>query len=144
MMKYTIALVPPTLIDFMWESIKSIIDSIIAKAHGEMNIDTVKQKLKSDAALLVVCLEKTTVKGLVILQVEIFDTGLRVLNLSMAGGDVDIFTGDYDTALLEIAKNLKCDEIRAMGARVGWERLLKKRVTNWKKISTTLTYKVEK
>jgi hypothetical protein len=142
-MEYTIAAIPHYLIDFMWPFVQSIIDSIIARAHGEMNIDTVKAKLKSDTALLVVCLEDTIVKGLVILQVEAFDTGLRVLNLSMAGGDVDIFTGEYDNVLLDIAKNLKCDEIRAIGARVGWDRFLNKKETNWKKISTTLTYKVE-
>ena len=142
-MKYTIAAVPHYFIDFMWSFVRDIVESIIAKAHGEMNIDTVKAKLKSDAALLVVCLEETVVKGLVILQVETFNTGLRVLNLSMAGGDVDIFTGEYDDVLLSIAKNLKCDEIRAIGARVGWDRFLNKKETNWKKISTTLTYKVE-
>jgi len=142
-MKYNIAAVPYYLIDFTWPHVKLIVESIIAKAHGEMNIDTVKAKLKSDSALLVICLDEAIVKGLAILQVEIFDTGLRVLNLSMAGGDVDIFTGEYDSTLLEIAKNLKCDEIRAIGARVGWDRFLNKKETNWKKISTTLTYKVE-
>lgn len=142
-MKYNIAAIPHYLIDFIWPHIELIINSIISKAHGEMDLNTVKQKLKDDSALLVVCLKDTIVKGLVILQVETFDTGLRVLNLSMAGGDVDIFTGDYDTALLDIAKNLKCDEIRAIGARTGWERMLKRKDTNWGKLSTTLIYKLE-
>jgi len=143
MMKYTIAAIPHYLIDFMWPFVENIISSIIAKAHGEMNLDTVKAKLKSDNALMILCLDGRSVKSLVILQVEVFDTGLRVLNVSMAGGSLDIFCGDYDEVLIAISKDLNCSEIRAIGARVGWEIQFKKSNPNWEKLSTTLIYKVE-
>jgi hypothetical protein len=123
--------------------VTNIVQSIIDKAHGEMTITTVIEKLQNDKAMLVVCFDGIQVKGLVILQVEVFDTGLRVLNVSMGGGDISIFTGEYDSALLALAKDLECDEIRAIGARLGWENVLKKANTNWEKLSTTLIYKVE-
>lgn len=142
-MNHYTSLVPPTLINFIWKDIEYIIDSIISKAHGEMTIETVRKKLVDDNALLVICYDEYLIKGLIILQVEVFDSGLRVLNVSMAGGELDVFTGEYDPIMIEIAKNLKCDEIRAIGARVGWERMFKAKHPNWSKLSTTLMYKVE-
>jgi hypothetical protein len=144
-MKYNIAVIPHYLVSYMFSNtdVTSIVQSIIDKAHGEMTLITVIEKLQNGKAMLVVCFDGTQVKGLVILQVEVFDTGLRVLNVSMGGGDISIFTGEYDSALLALAKDLECDEIRAIGARLGWENVLKKANTNWEKLSTTLIHKVE-
>lgn len=141
-MKYNLAIVPISLIDFVWKSIEVMLESIINKAHGEMNLITVKQKLKEDRAVLLLALNEEEIKGLAIIQLEIFDTSKRVLNISMASGELNLFTGEYDDFIVKMAKDLKCEEIRAIGARVGWERALKN--TNWSAISSTLLYKLEK
>jgi hypothetical protein len=62
----------------------------------------------------------------------------------MAAGEMEFFTGEYDKVFLDLAEKLSCDEIRAIGARLGWDRALTKANTNWKNLSTTLIYKVEK
>ena len=142
-MLHTPAIIPPYLIDLVWPTVSDIIGTIIRKAHGEMTLDTVKAKLKEDRALMVLLLDNDIVKGLGIFQTEVYDSGKKVLVLSMAAGDMEFFTGEYDNVFLDLAKNLQCDEIRAIGARLGWEKALEKSSTKWKKLSTTLIYKVE-
>lgn len=137
------ALVPPNLIDFIWPSVEGLILSAVNKAHGEITTETVKEKLKADLALLVILLDKTEVKGLGVFQIDIFDSGKKVLLLTLAAGELSFFTGDYDEFMLTIAKNLGCEEIRAMGARLGWEKALKKAGTKWEPLNTILIYKAE-
>jgi phosphoserine aminotransferase len=138
------AIIPFYLTDFMWPHVKDMIQTIVDKAHGEMTLDTVKAKLKEDRALMITILDNETVKGLAIFQTEIFDTGKKVLVLSMAAGEMSFFSGKYDNVMIGLAKDLKCDEIRALGARMGWTKALKKAETNWEPLSTTLIYKLEK
>ena len=137
-------IVPPLLVGLVWSHVVPFVESVIEKAHGEMTLDTVKAKLTEDRALLVLLLNGAEVKGFCIFQIEIFDSGKKVLVLGMAAGEMSFYTGEYDEFMIQLAKNLGCEEIRAIGARLGWEKALEKADTRWKKLSVTLIYDMEK
>lgn len=137
-----IAHIPIGLVDYVWPDVQDLIKSAIDKAHGEMTLETVKQRLKDDSAMMVCLLEDDKINSLVVLQVENYDSGRKSLVVCLAAGKFGFFDGHYDEYLTGIAKNLGCDQIRALGCRLGWERKLKQAGCKWQPLSTTLIYEV--
>lgn len=139
---YNIVSIPIGLIDYIWPDVINFIESAINKAHGEITIVTVKERLKKDSALLVVAIEQEFIVGIAIFQKEVYDSGKTALILGLAAGNIDLFSGDYDDFMISLARNLNCDEIRAIGCRLGWSKKLKSLGSKWKELSTTLIYEV--
>jgi hypothetical protein len=137
-----VAHVPIGLVDFMWRHVESLVQAAVNKARGEITLETVKRKLKEDAALMVCLIDDGEINSMVVLQIENFDSGKKSLNVCLAAGKFGFFDGHYDECLTGIARSLGCDEIRAIGCRLGWERKLKNAGCKWQPLSTTLIYEV--
>jgi hypothetical protein len=137
-----VAHVPVGLVDYMWNDVKGLLQSAINKAHGEITLETVKSRLKEDSALLVCLLVDNKINSLVVLQIENFDSGKKSLTVCLAAGKFGFFDGHYDECLTGIAKSLGCEQVRAIGCRLGWERKLKNAGCKWQPLSTTLIYEV--
>lgn len=138
----SVANIPIGLLDYVWKDVKDLLQSAISKSHGEITLESVKRRLEEDSAMLVCLLVEGTINSLVVLQIENYDSGKKSLIVALAAGKFGFFDGHYDEYLTNLAKNLGCDQIRALGCRLGWERKLKQSGCKWQPLSTTLIYEV--
>lgn len=138
----SVAHIPIGLLDYVWKDVEDLLRSAISRAHGEITLETVISRLREDSAMLVCLLVDDKINSLVVLQIENYDSGKKSLVVALAAGKFSFFDGHYDEYLTGIAKNLGCDQIRALGCRLGWERKLKQSGCKWQPLSTTLIYEV--
>ena len=121
-----VASVPVTLINVIWPMAVPHLERVVEVANGELTLESIKSKLLLGQALLFLACVDEDIVAVATAEVRIFDSGKKSLVLPIVGGDN---LDDWMVQLLEIAKllakDLGCTELRGLGARKGWTRILK-------------------
>jgi len=137
-----ISLVPPTLIDVIYPMCEHYILKVIDRAENDISSDTTKKRLKAGETMLCVIYDDDEIIAVNILEVMEFETGHRALYIPITGGErMSEWLDDFLKLAMDIAKDLKCVELRGISCRPGWIRALKSH--GWYNINTVIGCKVE-
>lgn len=134
---YVMALVPITLIEVLWEQMEEHLQRVVDVAHDEITLSSIKQRLQTGESLAVaVCLEESIV-AVNLLEVRVFDSGVRAMYIPVVGGNyMDEWADQFLDVAKAIAKDFNCRELRGLAARKGWTRFLAKR--GWEEVNVAL------
>ena len=138
----TISTVPPNLIDVMWSKLRPHLELVIDRAPDEVSLETVKAKLKKGDAMIITISDGETVVAVNTLEVQIFETGHKVLFIPMTGGErMEEWLDRFLDMAHAVARDLKCHELRGMACRKGWLRTLKPH--DWYELHAVIGCKVK-
>lgn len=105
------------------------LERALAVSHGKFSMETLSHDLGTGNAVWL-----NVHDSAVVLKVETYPTGLRVLNVFAVAGDMqDVFSAE--PMVMEIARYNNCERLELHG-RKGWERVLRDR--GWKFESVTM------
>lgn len=138
---YVLACVPVTLVNVLWRIVEPFIKLVVDVANNEITADSIKQRcLKGDAMLVCVCKEDQVI-AVNLLEVRVFETGLKALYIPVVGGtEMDHWCEQFLQLANAIAKDLNCTELRGLAARHGWVKKLKP--LGWEEGNITMYCKV--
>ena len=132
-----IAACPCTMILLIWERVVPLLELSIALAHGEVTINTLKQKLLRGEALLITVSRGADIIAVNTVEVRHFESGLKALYIPLIGGtEMEEWMDRFLNIVSAIGKDLGCTELRGIAARKGWIRKLKPR--GWSEVSTII------
>ena len=118
-------LVEPKDLPQVWYRVAEFLGPACDVSFGQETLGTVRQSLMNGIDGLFVVLDDDEIIGAVTYHVNDFDTGLRLLDIPMAGG-VDMES--QMPVVIGMFKHLKsafmCDRVRITG-RKGWVRYMK-------------------
>lgn len=107
-----------------WPTISKMLEPALEYAEGRVDLDDVRQSVESEMTMIIIAWDPKS--GDVYLafaaESEVYRTGLKCMNLSLAGGSA---VGEWRhlwPELREIAKGLGFDQIELTG-RPGWGRV---------------------
>ena len=127
----TLAAVPASLIDLLWDQIAPFIDMVADKAPDDIVTSKVKENCQAGSNIVAVN----------ILDVKTLDSGMKVLYIPIIGGaELDNWSEDFMKLATEIAKDFGCSELRGMAVRKGWMTKLKP--LGWEEMFTTVRCKI--
>lgn len=107
-----------------WDIILPLLEKGMSYSHGEIDADSVFTKLMNKELNLLVAFENQAIVAALTLEQFQFDTGKRVLNIQLAGGDsLDKWFVQMDELINGIAKQYNCSEVYIIG-RKGWSKKL--------------------
>ena len=125
-MKYSIVMIPPNIIELLWDKIEPHVQRVVDASAGEITAETIKLKAQSGASTFILIADGTNVVAVNTVEVCIYDSGLKALLIPVVGGN-EAF--EWGPAFLEfcnqIAKDLGCKEMRGFSTRESWKRVLK-------------------
>ena len=122
-----ISAVSVDMIPIMWPIVFGMLEEAVDHSNGELDMETIFTKMVKQEMILVVISEDTDVIAAIALERRNFDSGKRILNVTLAGGtDMNKWVDQLDRTLVELAKEHKCDDIYIIGRR-GWVKVLKSR-----------------
>ena len=142
--KPTITVVPPLVVDLIWDKIKPYLKRVVDVAHNEATVDGLHDRMLDGQYIVVTIAYKGDVTGVALLEVITYDTGLRALFVSFGSGDgLANWLDELLFLARAIARDLNCTELRAVGARKGWLRKLEQlKQTGWSEIQRTVKFDV--
>ena len=118
-------IVEPSQLPAIWDRVAEFLGPACDVSHGQETLGTARQSLIKGIDGLFVVLDGEDIIGAVTYHVLDFDTGLRLLDIPLAGG-VDM--GSQMPAVIDMFHQLKsafmCDRVRIVG-RKGWVRYMK-------------------
>lgn len=118
--------IPATVIDLIWDKILPCLDKVIAQAPDDITRDGAKGRLKDGSNLLIAVVEGESIIAINIINVEVLDTGKKILFISATGGErLEEWMEEFLKMADEIAKSLGCFEVRGSASRKGWLRVIK-------------------
>lgn len=136
-----IAAVPLTMIDLIWDRVEPILALPVAKAHWELTLEAIKDKLKRGEALLMTVSRGSHIIAAATIEVRTFDTGNKALYIPLVGGtEMDSWMHRFLDICKAIAKDFGCEELRGIAVRKGWLRKLCD--LGWEEVSVTIKCKV--
>lgn len=142
--KYDITAVPATLVKSLWPKLLPHLEKVVGKIPDEASLDSMLIKAQLGESLIVVVTESESgnMVAAIVLEIKLFDSGLRTLFVSAIGG-CKFFEWEDQLfeSVLNFAKIHNCQQIRAVAARSGWFKVAKNRP--WEEVYTTFKYKVE-
>lgn len=144
MKKFDITAVPTTLITAIWPNVSVHLEKVVSKIPDEWTMESIYNKAKAGESLIVVVtdIETGEIVAAIVLEIKLFDSGLKTLFVSAIAG-VSFF--EWEDQLFEavkaFAKIHDCKQIRAVAARKGWFSVAKNRP--WEEVYTTFKYKLE-
>ena len=125
-MSYVISHVPITLVDYLWDDISSLLTHVLEYSNDEFNLESLKKNILNGDCLLCVIINEKRIIAAAILSVKNFDSGLGALNINiLSGSNIDKWGVQFLEYCKSVAVQMNCTELRAVGARSGWIRLLK-------------------
>ena len=141
-MELNISAVPPTLIDVIYPMCEYQICRVIDRASNDITSEGIKNKLKRGESMLIVICDDDEIIAVNILEVTEFETGHRALYIPITAGErMSEWLDDFLKMAMDIAKDLKCNELRGISCRPGWIKALKSH--GWYNINTIIGCKVE-
>ncbi len=133
---------PVTLVELVWPKVEPCLALPIAKANGEVTMETTKAKLLSGEALLMIVSRGTDVLAAATIEVRTYESGQRGLYIPLVGGrEMDLWMFRFLDIAKAIAKDHNCSELRGIAVRKGWLRKLKD--LGWEEVSTIIKCNVE-
>jgi hypothetical protein len=141
-LELVIAAVPASMIDLVWEQVTPLIQKVIDKAPDDVTLEATRENLINANTLLVTVSRGAKIVAVNILNVQVLDSGKRVLTIPVIGGEEMREWMDRFMEIAEqIAKDFDCTAIRGFAAREGWARVLEP--YGYKKLHTVLQYEIE-
>ena len=142
MAKFSIIEVPPGRLEELWKDhIAPIMALPVEKSNGEVTMETTYNRIKQGIARLFIVIEDGKVIGLNTFEIRVFDSGVKALYSPMMGGVENKMMEGWGEVMhelsIQMAKNHGCREIRAICARTGWLKVLKKQ--GWKEEHTIMS-----
>lgn len=140
---YSILEVPVNDLDNIWdEHIKDIMKLPVDRSHGEVTLETTKERIKQGIAKLFIIVEDGKVIALNTLELRTFDSGEKALYNTLVGGTkMDMWGMDFLSLMIKMGNALGCRELRGIAVRDGWMRKLKK--LGWTEVHTIISMKLE-
>ena len=124
-MSLVIALVPPTMIDYVWDDCMPFLNMVLNKAPEDIGLDRVYNRCLTGDTMLVLILEGSEIIAVNTMEVKELDSGNNVLFLPIIGGSR---TSEWQDRFLdlahEVARHHNCIELRGMAVRKAWLRKL--------------------
>jgi hypothetical protein len=141
-MSIVIAMVPPSMIDFVWSKCLPHLETVAQKAPNDICIDTIHDRLLAGDILLAAILDGDEVVAVNTLEVETMDTGDKILYIPITGGSrMDEWMERFLEIAHGIAKVHNCIELRGLAVRKGWLRKLSD--YGWEEHFVTIKCKVK-
>lgn len=129
------------MIELIWDKVVPHLDRVIERAADDLTRDAVKGRLLAGHNLLVAITENDAIIAINILNVDVLDTGKKVLFISITGGDrLDEWMAPFLTEADNIARSLGCFEVRGSAVRKGWLRKVES--YNWSESFTVIKHTV--
>jgi len=117
-------LVEPKDLFAVWDRVAEFLGPACEVSRGRETLDTLRSSLLTGTDYLFVVLDGGDVIGAVTYSVMEFKTGLRLLDIPMAGGVAMETQIDVVMEMIEnLRRNLLCDRVTVTG-RKGWVRRL--------------------
>jgi len=119
----SIVAIAPDKIDLIWQRVKPHIDAALSYTKGELDADSIKDKLEKGEDLLLLAIEEGILASIVC---EIVQTAtIKVCHVVACGGvRADIWLDKWYEIIVPLAKEQGCQRISISG-RKGWEKKLK-------------------
>lgn len=141
MSNLTLAAIPASLIDIVWNQIAPLLGKAIDLCKDETSLEYIHGFLKSGLLMALAVCENDKIIAVNVLRVDTFDNGNKLLFVVLVGGErIDEWGYQVLDAEKEIAKSLGCVELRGCAARGGWLRKLNK--TAWQEVHTVIKLKI--
>ena len=139
----SIAAVPASMIDLIWDRVEPLIRSVEALAPEDISTPKVYEELSLGRKLLVTIARGTEVIAVNVLDVKELDSGIKVLYIPItAGKEIDSWLDQFLEVAKAVAKDYNCVELRGLAIRKGWLPKLKSH--GWEEMFTTIRCKLEK
>ena len=147
MMVY-INLIPPTLLDFVWDEVEPLLTKVIDLAPDELTIESVRDRLYKGLDTLIIITEDNKIIALNTLQVRTLDSGKNVLYIPITSGErMEEWLDTFLEIAEQIARSSNCESLRGISCRGNtkgdaWVRRLNKGKTNnkWKHVQSVIEY----
>jgi len=137
----TLAAVPASLIELLWDDIAPFIDLVADKAPDDIVTSKVKENCMLGSIMPVIVYRGSDIVAVNILDVKALDSGKKVLYIPIIGGtEFDNWSEDFMKLATQIAKDFGCSELRGMAVRKGWMTKLKP--LGWEEMFTTVRCKI--
>lgn len=108
-----------------WGEILPFINKAIEYSHDELTPEVVLSKINSNELMLAVVYEDEKLIACVTFEQVNFDSGKRVINIQLAGGEnVDAWFEEIERIAVDLAKVQGCSHVYIIG-RNGWGRKMK-------------------
>jgi hypothetical protein len=119
------AVVEPKDLPHIWDRVAELLGPACEASHGQESLGTARQSLVRGTDGLFVVLDGDDIIGAVTYHVLDFETGLRLLDIPLAGGiDMDSQMGAVVGMFNHLKSSFMCDRVRVTG-RKGWIRYMK-------------------
>lgn len=117
--------VEPKDLPRIWDRVAEHLGPACESSHGQETLGTARQSLIKGTDGLFVVVDGDEIIGAVTYHVLDFDTGLRLLDIPLAGGvNMDSQMGAVVGMFNQLKSAFMCDRVRITG-RKGWVRYLK-------------------
>ena len=141
-MDLNLSAVPPSLIDVIYPMVEYQINRVIDRAQNDISSETIKKRLKSGETMMIIINDEDEIIAVNILEVTEFETGHRALYIPITAGErMSEWLDDFLKMAMDIAKDLKCNELRGISCRPGWIKALKSH--GWYNINTVIGCEVK-
>lgn len=141
-MSITIAMVPPSMVQFVWPKCLPYLNEVKKKAPDDICLDVTLNNAVNGHTLLVTVLDGDEVIAVNIMDVQTLETGVKVLYIPITGGTrMEEWMDEFLKMAHGIAKAHGCKELRGLAVRKGWLRKLSS--YGWKEHFVTIKCKVE-
>ena len=142
MKQYNITVVPPGLVEVLWDAMYPHLIKVIDLAAGDISEQSIKNRALSGNGIIVVVSDGDEVLAVTTAEVVTYDSGLKSFLIPVLGGhDIHEWGPQWFEHMKALAKHLGCSELRGLAARNGWLRLLKD--YGWKESHTVITCKLD-
>jgi len=118
-------MVPVNLVGILWDKCVPHLEALIPMSYGQYTVESVKERALRGATTLILVIDGEDVVAVNTIQVDVKESGLRVLELPLTSGSrLDEWEGPFITLMKALAKEQNCTEIIGYAARKGWIRRL--------------------
>lgn len=125
---YGLRIIPQELLIKTWPLVEEYFERIVEDNPDEVTIAGIQGRILRQEEYLTTVLseDNETIMGAFLFGFKPVDTGKRLLCVSiLAGDDAALWLDDIGVHLHTIAQHENCYEVRMLGCRRGWSRLIK-------------------
>lgn len=141
-MSLIIAMVPPTMVEFIWPKCLPLLELVAEKAPNDISIDSIHENLLAGEILLAAILDGDEVVAVNTMEVQTMDSGNKILYIPITGGSrMDEWLERFLEIAHGIAKVHNCIELRGLAVRKGWLKKLSSH--GWEEHFVTIKCKVK-
>jgi hypothetical protein len=109
----------------VWADVEPILERVVEESHGDISVRSTRNRLIAGELQLYVISRMDEIDAIFVTDVQLSETGQRVLLVPIIGGNnMDAWIDDAIFTWRKLAEELMCDRIIGLG-RKGWERKLK-------------------